>query len=87
MISKGIPVSIENWAARTEYGRAFALPDPSRCPEVGATLYETVRRATRRLLEAALKWVGITSLLVSFALIVYLGAVLIARLSVWASFP
>ena len=77
-------MSFENWAARAEYGRASALPDPSRCPEVGATLCETIRRATMRLLEAVLKWAGITALLVSLALLVYLGAVLIARLSVWA---
>ena len=80
-------MSFENWAARAEYGRAFALPDPSRRPEVGATLYETIRRATMRLLEGALRWVGITSLLVSFVLMVYLGAVLLARLSSWAFYP
>ncbi len=80
-------MSFENWAARAEYGRAFALPDPSRCPEVGATLYETIRRATMRLLEAVLKWAGITALLVSLALMVYLGAILIARLSVWTFYP
>ncbi|MDQ3317173.1 MAG: hypothetical protein M3522_07555 [Actinomycetota bacterium] len=50
-------------------------------------MYETIRRATRRLLVAALKWVGITMLLVSVALSVYLGAVLLARLSAWAFFP
>ena len=74
-------------AARVGCGRAFALPDPSRCPVVGATLYETIRRATMRLLEAVLKWAGITALLVSLALMVYLGAILIARLSVWAFYP
>lgn len=41
----------------------------------------------RVLAEAALKWAGITLLLVSCALIVYLGAVLLARLSVWVFFP
>ncbi len=40
-----------------------------------------------RLLEAVLKWAGITALLVSLALMVYLGAILIARLSVWAFYP
>lgn len=50
-------------------------------------MYETIRRATRRLLEAMLKWVGITALLISAALLVYLGAILLARLSVWAFFP
>lgn len=68
-------------------GPVFARPNPSRRPEADATLYETIRRVTRRLLEAVLKWVGITALLVSAALLVYLGAVLLARLSVWAFFP
>lgn len=49
-------------------------------------MYETISRATKLLLEAVLKWVGITMLLVSFALLVYLGAVLLARLSVWVFF-
>lgn len=40
-----------------------------------------------RLLETVLKWVGITSLLVSFVLMVYLGAVLLARMSLWAFYP
>jgi hypothetical protein len=50
-------------------------------------LYETIRRATRRLLEAMLKWVGVTLLLVSCALLVYLGAVLLARGAGWLLFP
>jgi hypothetical protein len=60
-------------------------------------LYETIRQATRRLLEAAgaafgalwpvLKWVGVGVLVISCALAVYLGTVLLARLAMWASFP
>jgi hypothetical protein len=50
-------------------------------------LYETIRRATRRLLEAMLKWAGVTLLLVSCALLVYLGAVLLARGAGWLLFP
>lgn len=60
-------------------------------------MYETMRRTTRRLprvaratlgaLAAVLKWVGGAMVLVSCALLVYLGAVLLARLAVWAFFP
>ncbi len=50
-------------------------------------MYETIRRSTMRLLEAALKWLGVTALLVSCVLLVYLEAVLLARLSAWAFFP
>ena len=64
-----------------EYGRASnpSQPDHIQYPEVGATLHETRTRATRRLLEAVLKWAGIALLLVACALLVYLGAVLFAR--------
>lgn len=68
-------------------GPALAPPNVSRRPEADEALCETLRRATRRLLGAVLKWVGITALLISAALLVYLGAVLLARLSVWAFFP
>jgi hypothetical protein len=34
-----------------------------------------------------LKWVGVGVLVISRALAVYLGTVLLARLAVWASFP
>ena len=53
--------------------------------EVGATLHETTKRATRpkratmRLLEAVLKWAGIALLLVACGLLVFLGAVLLVR--------
>ena len=40
---------------------------------------ETRKRATMRLLEAVLKGLGIALLLVACALLVYLGAVLLAR--------
>ena len=50
-------------------------------------MYEAIRRATTRLLEAMLKWVGVTLILVSCALLVYLGAVLLTRLSAEALFP
>jgi hypothetical protein len=46
-------------------------------------LYETRKRATRLLLEAVLKWAGITLLLVACAMLVYLGAVLAARGADW----
>jgi len=55
-------------------------------------LYETIRRTGTRLPEAArvtlevlwpvLKWVGLALLLVASALLVYLAAVLLARLMV-----
>jgi hypothetical protein len=57
-------------------------------------LYETMRWITRLLLEAAramlgvllsgLNWVGLALVLVASVLLVYLGAVLLARLGVWA---
>lgn len=60
-------------------------------------MYETMRRTTRLLLEAAratlgvllsgLNWVGLTLVLVASVLLVYLGAVLLARLGVWAFYP
>jgi hypothetical protein len=68
----------------------LAQPSPARLSqrlEVDATLYEAIRRATTRLLEAMLKWVGVTLILVSCALLVYLGAVLLTRLSAEALFP
>lgn len=50
-------------------------------------MYETIRRATTRLAEGVLKWVGITALVVSCALLVYMGALLLARLAAWIIFP
>jgi len=60
-------------------------------------LYETIRRTTRLLLEAAratlgvllsgLNWVGLALVLVASALLVYLGAVLLARLGCGRSIP
>jgi hypothetical protein len=50
-------------------------------------LYETRKRASMRLLEAGLKWVGITLLLVSCAMLVYLGAVLLTRGAGWILVP
>jgi hypothetical protein len=60
-------------------------------------LYETIRRTTRLLLEATratlgvllsgLNWVGLALVLVASVLLVYLGAVLLARLGVWAFYP
>ncbi len=56
-----------------------------------------MRRTTRLLLEAArathgvllsgLNWVGLALVLVASVLLVYLGAVLLARLGVWAFYP
>jgi hypothetical protein len=67
--------------ARVEYGRASTLLSPTISNvrrEVGATLDETTKRATSRLLEAVLKWAGIALLLVACGLLVYLGAALLA---------
>ena len=60
-------------------------------------MYETIRRAvawllqtaraTLRVLPPVLKWVGAVMVLVSCALLVYLGAILLARMAVWAFFP
>ena len=55
--------------------------------EAGATVYEKMPRNVMRLLEAALKWAGLTALMISCALLVYLGGVLLARLSAWVLFP
>lgn len=72
------------------YGRAVALPldhTQSVSGEASATVYEKMPRAVMRLLEAALKWAGLAALVVSCALLVYLVAVLLARLSAWMLFP
>jgi hypothetical protein len=50
-------------------------------------VYEKMPRVVTRLLEAALKWAGLTALMISCALLVYLGAVLLTRLSAEALFP
>ena len=60
-------------------------------------MYETIRRIVRRLLDAAsaalegmtfgLTWVGVSLLVVASVLLVYLGAVLLARLGAWAFYP
>jgi hypothetical protein len=68
--------------AKVGYGRASTLLSPTISNvrrEVGATLDEARKRATMRLLEAVLKGAGIALLLVACALLVYLGAVLLAR--------
>ena len=70
------------WVARVGDGRAPTFrsqPDHPQHPEAGATLDETRKRATMRLLEAVLKGAGIALLLVACGLLVYLGAVLLAR--------
>ena len=50
-------------------------------------MHETRKRATRRLLEAVLKGLGIALLLVACAMFVYLGAVLFARGADWILIP
>jgi hypothetical protein len=50
-------------------------------------LHETRNRATRRLLEAVLKWAGIALLLVACVMLVYLGAVLLTRGAGWILVP
>ena len=70
------------------YGRDDAQrPDRTQRPGIGAALHETRKKAAMRLLEAMLKWVGVTLMLVSCTLLVYLGAVLLTRLSAGALFP
>ena len=72
--SNGLHIGFTCFAGRVERSRASVLlPDHTQRLEVGATLYETRNRAPMRLLEAALKWVGITLLLISCAMLVYLG--------------
>jgi len=44
-------------------------------------------RATLGVLLSGLNWVGLALVLVASLLLVYLGAVLLARLGVWAFFP
>jgi hypothetical protein len=66
-------------------GNSPTIPNVLR--EGGAALHETRKKAAMRLLEAMLKWVGVTLVLVSCAMLVYLGAVLLARLSANAFFP
>ena len=76
--------------ARVEYGRASTLLSPTVSNarrEVGATLHETRKRATRLLLEAVIKWAGIALLLVACAMLVYLGAVLFVRGADWILVP
>jgi cytochrome c biogenesis protein CcdA len=81
-------MAFTSFVARVEYGRASALrPDHTQRPEVGATLHETRKRATRRLLEAVLKGLGVALLLVACAMSVYLGAVLLARGADWILVP
>lgn len=69
------------------HGPTFAAPQRR---EADTALYEPRRWSMRRLLGTlapVLKWVGAALVLASCALLVYLGAVLLARLAVWAFFP
>jgi len=76
------------FVGRVECGWASVLlPDHTQRLEVGATLYKTRNRVTMRLLEAALKWVGTTLLLISCAMLVYLGAVLLTQGAGWILVP
>ena len=52
-------------------------------PPAGVTRSGTTTWTTRRLLEAVLKGLGIALLLVACVLLVYLGAVLLARGAGW----
>ncbi len=70
------------------YGRGNAQrPDRTQRPEAGATLHETRKRTTWRLLVAALKVLGVALLLVACAMLVYLGAVLFVRGADWILVP
>ena len=48
---------------------------------------ETARAATLKALCPILKWVGVALLVISCALAAYLGAVLLARMVLWAYLP
>ena len=50
-------------------------------------MHETRKRAARRLLEAALKGLGVAMLLVACAMLVYLGAILFSRGADWILVP
>jgi hypothetical protein len=60
-------------------------------------LYEAIRQATKQLLEevrttlrvlsVVLKWVGVALLVIAALMAVYLGAVLLGELAVWATYP
>ena len=74
------------------------VPLPQKRRETATALYETVWHVARRLLRIAratlevllsgLKWVGgVALLVVASVLLVYLGAVLLARWGVWAFYP
>ena len=70
------------------YGRGNAQrPDRTQRPEAGATLHETRKRDARRLLETVLKGLGVALLLVACAMLVYLGAILLARGADWILVP
>ncbi|CAA9222439.1 MAG: hypothetical protein AVDCRST_MAG93-504, partial [uncultured Chloroflexia bacterium] len=89
--SNGLQMNHAHSVARVGWhGRAGAQPPGytrSVREEAGATVYEKMPRNVTRLLEAALKWAGLTALMISCALLVYLGGVLLARLSAWVLFP
>ncbi len=65
--------------------RSPTIPNVRR--EVGATLRKARDRAARPLLEGVLLGAGIALLLVSCALLVYLGVVLLARGAQWILVP
>ncbi len=48
---------------------------------------ESARAATLKALWPILKWVGVALLVISYALAAYLGAVLLARMVLWAYLP
>jgi len=81
--SNGLQMGFTCFVDRVECGWvSVLLPDHTQRLEVGATLYKTRNRATMRLLEA-LKWVGVTLLLISCAMLVYLGVVLLTQGAGW----
>ena len=86
--SNGLQMGFTCFVDRVECDWASVLlPDHTQRLEVGATLYKTRTLRTRRLLEAALKWAGITLLLISCAMLAYLGVVLITQGAGWILVP
>ena len=93
--SRGIPETQP--IARIIGFRSLAAPGSSLSParpslrvpyrRRGWALYERMGRLARRLLPSVLKWTGMALVLVSCTLLVYLGAVMAARLMAGGFFP
>ncbi len=72
-------------------------PSSTKSGGSNLALYEAIRQATKQLLEevrtrlgalsVVLKWVGVALLVIAGLMAVYLGAVLLGELAVWATYP